>query len=310
MRVNSYGAAEQMAMEELPIPVCGPNDVLVRTIAAGINPVDWKIRSGAVTQIIPKTLPFTPGSDGAGVVVATGGAVSQFQVGDEVFFYANFARGGSYAEYVAVDASEVAKKPRTLSFASAAALPTPGQAAWTAMLEVARVTYGMRVLVHGGSGALGSIAIQLAKLRGAWVAATASSENMELVKGLGADQVIDYKQQAFQDLVGELDVVLDTIGGATQEASWSTLKPGGVLIATVMPPAPERAQAAGVRASFVFTPPRGEILSMLAEAVDNGHLRVLVGKEFALSDAALAHRHGESGLVRGKMILHVAAPSM
>ena len=308
IRIHAYGGPEQMQLDDSPVPACGANDVLVRVVAAGINPVDWKIRTGAMAQGLPKAFPITLGADAAGTVAAVGGAASGFAVGDEVFCYAEFARGGSYAEYMAVDASQVALKPRTLPFAAAAALPMAGQAAWTALIDTAQIERGMQVLIHGGAGALGSIAVQLAKAQGLHVIATASGDGVALVASLGADEVIDYRSQRFQDIARDIDVVLDTLGGATQEASWATLKKGGILMATTMPPPPERAAAAGVRAAFVFTPPRGAVLAHLAERVDAGKLRVLVGQEFALADAALAHRLGEAGKARGKMILHVAAP--
>jgi NADPH:quinone reductase-like Zn-dependent oxidoreductase len=308
IRIHAYGGAEQMQLDDAPIPTCGANDVLVRVVAAGINPIDWKIRSGAMAQMIPKSFPITLGSDAAGVVSAVGGAATGFKTGDEVYFYAEFARGGSYAEYVAVDASQVALKPRTVPFAAAAALPIPGQAAWTALMETAQIERGMRVLIHGGAGALGSVAVQLAKAQGLHVITTASGAGVALVKSLGADEVIDYRQQRFQEVVKGVDVVLDTLGGPTQEASWATLKPGGMLVSTAMPPSAERAAAAGVRAAFVFTQPRAAVLAQLAQRVDAGQLRLLVGQEFALADAAQAHRLGESGQARGKMILHVAAP--
>ena len=257
---------------------------------------------------MPKSFPLTLGSDAAGIVTAVGGSVTGFELGDEVFFYAEFARGGTYAEYVVVDASQVAKKPRTASFATAAALPMAGQAAWTALIETGQVERGMRVLIHGGAGALGTVAVQLAKEHGAHVTATASGDGVALVKSLGADEVIDYRTQRFEQSTRDIDIVLDTLGGPTQEASWATLRPGGILVATAMPPPPERTAAAGVRAAFVFTPPRGAVLAQLAERVDDGRLRIVVGQEFALADAAQAHRLGESGKARGKMILHVAAP--
>ena len=308
IRIHAYGGPEQMQLEDAPIPSCGTHDLLVRVVAAGINPVDWKIRAGAMAQAVPKSFPFTLGSDAAGVVSAVGGAATGFKTGDEVFFYAEFARGGSYAEYVAVNASQVALKPRTVPFAAAAAMPTPGQAAWTALVDTAKIESGMRVLIHGGAGALGSVAVQLAKAQGLHVVATASGRGVELVKSLGADEVINHRQQRFQDMVKGVDVVLDTLGRPTQDASWATLKPGGILVATAMPPSPQRASAAGVRAAFVFTPPRGAVLAMLAQRVDSGLLRLLVGQEFGLADAAQAHRLGETGQARGKMILHVAAP--
>ncbi len=308
IRINAYGDASQMQLEDAPVPDCGPGDVLVRVVAAGVNPIDWKLRSGVMAQSLPKTFPVTLGSDAAGVVTAAGSAVEHFSTGDEVFFYAEFARGGSYAEFVAVDASQVALKPRTVSFATAAAMPTPAQAAWTALMETAQLKPGMRVLVHGGAGALGSVAVQLAKRQGAYVIATAGTADLALVRSLGADEVIDYRTQRFEELASNMDVCLDTLGGATQEASWTTLRNEGLLVATAMPPSAERAAAAGARAAFVFTPPRGAVLAELAALVDAGQLRVLVGQEFALADAALAHRMGESSKSRGKMVLHVNAP--
>jgi len=309
IRVHAYGGPELMQLVEAPVPVCGAGDLLVRVVAAGVNPIDWKMRSGAMAAQMPKSFPITIGSDAAGVVTAVGGEVAAFELGDEVFFYAEFARAGSYAEYVAVDASQVTKKPRTASFATAAALPMAGQAAWTALIETGQVERGMRVLIHGGAGALGTTAVQLAKEHGAQVIATASGDGLALVKSLGADEVIDYRTQRFEQIAHDIDIVLDTLGGPTQEASWATLRQGGILVATAMPPPPGRAAGAGVRAAFVFTPPRGEVLAQLAERVDDGRLRIVVGQEFALADAAQAHRLGESGKARGKMILHVAAPT-
>ena len=307
IRIHAYGDSSQMQWEEVPVPSCGPNDVLVRVIAAGINPIDWKIRSGDVAHMIPKSFPFTLGSDAAGVVTAIGGAVTAFSPGDEVFFYAEFARGGTYADYVTVDVAQVALKPRTVSFATAAALPTPGLAAWTALIETARLARGMRVLIHGGAGALGSVAVQLAKAQGAHVTATAGTADVALVQSLGADEVIDYRTQKFEQIARNMDVVLDTLGGATQEASWATLRAGGLLVATTQPPSPERAAAAGAKGAFVFSTPRGDVLAQLAALTDSGKLRVLVGQEFALADTAQAHRLGESGKARGKMILRVGS---
>lgn len=308
IRIHAYGGADVLQLEEIAVPECGAADILVRVVAAGVNPIDWKIRSGAMAKGLPRAFPFTLGWDAAGTVAAVGGAVTAFKPGDEVFLYADFARGGTYAEYVAVDAGQVAYKPRTMSFATAAAMPTPAQAAWTALVDTAKVGAGMRVLIHGAAGALGTIAVQLVCAQGAEVIATASGTAIELVANLGAAQVIDYRAQRFETLVKDVDVVLDTIGGATQEASWATLRPGGLLVATAQPPAPERAAAAGVRSAFVFTPPRGAVLAELARRVDAGKLHAFVGQEFALADAAKAHRLGEAGRSRGKMVLHVAAP--
>jgi NADPH:quinone reductase-like Zn-dependent oxidoreductase len=308
IRIHAYGDADTMKFEDAPVPECGASDLLVRVVAAGVNPIDWKIRSGAMAQGIQRHFPLPLGWVAAGTVVATGDAVTGFKSGDEVCCYAEFARGGCYAEYVAVDASQVALKPRTMSFAQAAALPMSGQAAWAALIETARIQAGMRVLVHGAAGALGSVAVQLAREAGATVIGTASGAGLALVAGLGAQQVIDYRHEHFEALVKDVDVVLDTLGGATQEASWSTLRPGGLLVATAVPPPPGRAEAAGVHSAFVFTRPDGRVLAKLVGRADAGRLQVFVGEEFALADAHHAHRIGEAGRSRSKMVLHVAAP--
>jgi len=310
IRIHAYGGTDTMQLEDAPVPECGASDLLVRVVAAGVNPIDWKIRSGAMAHGAERRFPFTLGWVAAGTVAAVGGDVTRFEPGDEVCFYAEFARGGCYAEYVAVDASQVAAKPRTFSFAQAAALPMSGQAAWTALIETAQIRPGMRVLVHGAAGALGSVAVQLAREAGAEVIGTASGPGLELVAGLGARQVIDYRNERFEAVVKDVDVVVDTIGGATQEASWSTLRRGGLLVATAVPPPPGRADAAGVRGAFVFTRPDGLVLAELARRADAGRLQVFVGQEFALADAPHAHRIGETGRARGKMVLHVAAPTV
>jgi NADPH:quinone reductase-like Zn-dependent oxidoreductase len=176
------------------------------------------------------------------------------------------------------------------------------------LVETAKVERGMRVLIHGGAGALGTTAVQLAKEHGAHVTATASGDGLALVKSLGPDEWIDYRAQRFEQIARDMDIVLDTLGGPTQEASWATVRQGGILVATAMPPLPERAAGAGVRAAFDFTPPRGAVLAQLAGRVDDGRLRIVIGQEFALADAAQAHRLGEAGKARGKMVLHVGAP--
>ena len=308
IRLDSFGAAEQLELQDVPMPAHGARDVLVRVVAAGVNPIDWKIRSGAVAAFFPVKPPATLGWDAAGVVTAVGAEVDGFKAGDAVFFFADFAHGGTYAEYVAVDAAQVALKPRTASFAGAAAIPAPALAAWRAVVEIADVQPGQKVLVHGGGGPLGSIAAQLAKLAGAHVVVTAGDASIAIARATGADEVINYQHQAFETLVRDADVVIDTVGGPVQEASWGTLKRNGILVATAMPPSAERAAAAGVRTEMLRTPPNGDVLAKIAELVDAGRLRVAVSHEFALADAARAHRLGESGQARGKIVLHVAQP--
>ncbi len=308
IRLDAFGAADQLRLQDVPMPAPGPRDVLVRVIAAGVNPVDWKIRSGALAALFPVRTPATLGWDAAGIVTAAGAEVDAFKPGDAVFFFADFAHGGTYAEFVAVDAAQVALKPRTLSFAQAAAVPTAALAAWRA-IEIANVRPGQKVLVHGGGGPLGSVAAQLARRAGAQVVVTAGDASIAIARATGAQDVINYQHQSFAALVRDVDAAIDTVGGPVQEASWSTLKRGGILVATAMPPSAERAAASGVRAEMLQTPPSGAVLGKIADLVDAGELRVAVSHEFALADAARAHRLGESGQARGKIVLHVGLPA-
>ena len=309
IRLHAFGDADQLRLEDAPIPVPAANEVLVRIVAAGVNPADWKIRSGRMAAAFPVKTPATLGWDGAGVVAGVGAEVTRFAPGDAVFFFADFAHGGTYAEYVAVDAAQLARKPRTLAFAAAAAVPTPAQAAWRAVVDVAQVAPGMAVLVHGAGGPLGSVAVQLAKRAGARVVATAGADSIDIARAAGADEVIDYRRERFEQRVREMDVVVDTVGAAVQEASWATLRRGGLLVATAVPPAAGRAAAAGVRAEMILTPPRGDVLERIAGLVDAGELRVAVSHEFALADAARVHALGERGELHGKIVLHVGAPA-
>ena len=308
IRLHAFGAAEQLELQDVPAPVAGPRQLLVRVVAAGVNPVDWKVRSGELAAFFPVKPPVTLGWDAAGVVTTVGADVTGFAPGDAVYFFADFAHGGTYAEFVAVDAAQVALKPRTASFAQAAALPTPALAAWRAIVEVAQVKPGQKVLMHGAGGPLGSAAVQLARDAGAHVVATAGDASIAIARATGADDVINYQRQDFAALVRDVDVVIDTVGGAVQEASWATLKRGGLLVATSMPPSAERAAAAGVRAEMMQTAPRGDTLAKIADLVDAGRIRVAVSHEFALADVAKAHRLAETGAIRGKIVLHVGHP--
>jgi len=308
IRLHAFGAAEQLELQDVPVPVAGPRQLLVRVVAAGVNPVDWKVRSGELAAFFPVKPPVTLGWDAAGVVTTVGADVTGFAPGDAVYFFADFAHGGTYAEFVAVDAAQVALKPRTASFAQAAALPTPALAAWRAIVEVAQVKPGQKVLVHGAGGPLGSVAVQLARDAGAHVVATAGDASIAIARATGADDVINYQRQDFAALVRDVDVVIDTVGGAVQEASWATLKRGGLLVATSMPPSAERAAAAGVRAEMMQTAPRGDTLAKIADLVDAGRIRVAVSHEFALADVAKAQRLAETGAIRGKIVLHVGQP--
>jgi NADPH:quinone reductase-like Zn-dependent oxidoreductase len=308
VRIHQYGGREVLSIDDIPVPAVAPDEVLVRVVAASINPVDWKVRAGYLAQMIPHPLPLTLGWDVSGVVTAVGAAVTQWQVGDAVFSRPDLARNGTYAEFVAIRANECARKPRTISHVEAASLPLAGITAWESMIDVARVGPGQRVLVHAGSGGVGSLAIQIVKAAGATVIATTSGRNRALVESLGADQVVDYTATTVADAVEPVDVVFDTIGGDVQEASWSLLKPGGIQVSIISPPDEARAAARGVRGAFVFIGPNAPVLDRLAAMVDGGTLRPVVGAEFGLDDIAAAHALSESGRAVGKIALYVGPP--
>ncbi|MGX9218728.1 NADP-dependent oxidoreductase [Massilia varians] len=308
VRIHQYGGREVLSLDEIPVPDIAPDEVLVRVVAASINPVDWKVRAGYLAQMMPHQMPLTLGWDVSGVVAAVGSQVTQWQVGDAVYSRPDLARNGTYAEFVAIRAGECARKPRTISHVEAASLPLAGITAWEAMMDTARVRAGQRVLVHAGSGGVGSLAIQLVKAAGATVVATASGRNRALVESLGVDQFVDYTTTTLLDAVEPVDAVFDTIGGEVQEASWSLLKPGGIQVSIISPPDEARAAAMGVRGGFVFIGPNAPVLDKLAGMVDGGRLRPIVGAEFALEDIAQAHALSESGRAVGKIVLYVGKP--
>ena len=308
VRIHQYGNTDVLTYEDAPLPEIASTDVLVRVVAASVNPVDWKIREGYLKQMIAYPFPLTLGWDVSGVIEAVGSDVTGFKVGDAVFSRPDIKRNGTYAEYVAIRGDEIAHKPKTVSHVEAASLPLAGITAWEALITAGQLTALQRILIHAGSGGVGSLAIQLAKSRGAFVIATTSGRNRAFVKSLGADEVIDYQEQQFQAVVKDVDMVFDTLGGEVQEASWSVLKPGGMLVSIVSPPSEERAKALGMRSAFVFIEPNAAILAQLSVLVDTGSLRPIVGAEFALEDIAKAHAFSQTGRAVGKIVLYVSKP--
>lgn len=307
-RIHAYGTPDVIRVEDAPLPKIGPDDVLVRSIAASVNPVDWKIRRGYLAQMIPYEMPLTLGWDVSGIVEQIGANVTTFKPGDAVYSRPDIRRNGTYAEYVAIAAHELAPKPATISHVEAASLPLVSITAWEALITTAQMQPGQRVLIHAGAGGVGSIAIQLAKAKGAHVTATASAAKAALVRSLGADEVVDYRDPAAFAAARDLDIVFDTIGGDTQEASWNMLKPGGFLVSITQAPNPERATAEGKRAGFVFIDPNAAILRDLATMVDAGQIRPLIGGEFRLDHAARAHEASETGRTTGKIVLYTGQP--
>lgn len=308
VQIHSYGDASVLTYTDVEKPTLNPDDVLIRVVASSVNPVDWKIRQGYLKDMLPYDLPVTLGWDVSGIVEEVGASVTRVKKGDAVYSRPDIKRNGTYAEYIAVRESEVACKPKTLSHADSASLPLAGITAWEAIVHVGQTQPGQKVLIHAASGGVGTLAVQLAKWRGAQVIATCSEKNRKLVESLGADQVIDYKSQNFQEIVKDADLVFDTLGGEVQEASFSVLKPGGILVSIVAPPSEEKAKAHNVRSAFIFIEPNAEILQELARLADSGHLRPVVSAEFALKDIAKAHEASESGRTVGKIVIHVGQP--
>jgi NADPH:quinone reductase-like Zn-dependent oxidoreductase len=305
VRIHNYGGPEVLRYEDVSRPQPGTGEVLIRIHAAGVNPVDWKIREGYLKDMLPCSLPLIPGWDVSGVVEEAGPGVSRLKKGDEVYGMPDISRDGAYAEYMVARESEIALKPKSLHHTHAAGVPMGALTAWQAMFDTAQLRAGQRVLIHAGTGGVGHFAVQLAKWKGAHVIATASTRNQELLRELGADEPIDYTTQRFEDVAQDVDVVLDTMGGETQERSWRVLKKGGILVSLTEPPSAEKAQEHGVRAIFHSSHPSSAQLAEIAALIDSGKLKPLIDRIVPLSEARRAQELSQSGRTRGKIVLRV-----
>src|SRR5215471_2339159 len=252
VRVHTYGGPEVLRFEDAPRPTPGSGELLVKVHAASVNPIDWKVRAGYMKDYIPLPLPFIPGWDVSGVVEAVGAGVTKFTKGDEVYARPDVAHhGGGYAEYVVVKETETALKPKSIDHVHAATIPVGAVTAWRALFDTAGLKKGQKVLIHGAAGGVGSFAAQLAKWKGAYVIGTASTRNQAFLRELGVDEPIDYEKTRFEDVVHDVDVVLDPIGGETQNRSWTVLKKGGILVSIVVQPSADEAAKHGVRSAFI-----------------------------------------------------------
>ena len=303
--IYSYGGPEVLVYEDAPCPHPGPGEVLVRIHAAGINPVDCKIREGHLKEMLHYTFPLVLGWDLSGVVESLGSGLTRLKVGDEVFSRPDISRDGAYAEFIVVKESDLALKPKSIDHIHAAALPLAGLTAWQTLFDAGGLSAGQRVLIHAAAGGVGHVAVQLAKWKGAHVIGTASAKNHEFLRKLGIDQVVDYDSERFEEVVQPVDVVLDTLGGDTQARSWNVLKPGGILISVASPPKAEIAEKHGVRQAFVFTQPNAAQLVEIAKMVDAQKLKVIVENILALSEAARGQELSQRGHGRGKIVLRV-----
>ena len=328
--VDRYEKNGSLRLGELPEPEVGDRDVLVQIHAASVNPLDSKIRDGEFKLILPYRLPLVLGNDMAGVVVRVGANVRRFKLGDEVYARPDKDRIGTFAEFIAVDEADLAMKPRNLTMEEAASIPLVALAPWQVLVEKAQLKRGQKVLIHAGSGGLGTIAIQLAKHIGATVATTTSAANATLVGDLGADVVIDYKSEDFETLLSGYDVVLNSLGKGILEKSLSVLKPGGKLISVSGPPDAafaranglswllqqvtrllsfsirRKARRRGVAYSFLFMRADGEQLGKITALIEAGIIRPVIDRVFPFEATNQALAYVETGRSKGKVVVKIA----
>src|SRR3984893_7628061 len=305
IRIHNYGGPEVLHYEDTPRPQPQAGEVLIRVHAAGVNPIDWKVREGHMKEFWPHQFPLILGWDVSGAVEEVGPGVSRFKLGDEVYSLPDPTRNGAYADYIVVPEPELALKPNSLHHIRAAAVPLAALTAWQSLFDTAQLQPGQRVLIHAGSGGVGQFAAQLEKWKGAYVFATASTRNQDLLRKLGVDEPIDYTQQRFEDVARNIYIVLDTIGGETQERSWSVLKKGGNLVSLVQPPSEEKAKELGVRAALLGVQPNGAQLAEITKIIEAGRLAPVINRILPLSEVRRAHELSQSGHVRGKIVLRV-----
>ena len=303
IQVHSYGEPNQLKLEQIARPEPQEGEVLVHIYAAGVNPVDWKIRSGMLKDFMPLNLPYVPGADLAGVVEKVGLGVTEFQPGQEVY---GRSSNGSYTEYGIAPAKTLALKPKTLSFEEAATIPVGATTAWQGIFDHGHLQPGQRVLILGGAGGVGLFAVQFARWKGAHVISTASTSNVEFVRSLGAETVIDYTKQHVENEVHDVDLVFDTVGGNALASVWPTLKRGGTLVSIAGQPNEAKARELGVHTARFSAQVNTELLNTFAQLIDEGQIKVVVGKTFPLNEASQAHELSQSGHGRGRIILHIS----
>lgn len=328
-RIHEYGSPEVFRIEDVPEPTPGPDDVLVRVHASSVNPVDWKIRSGVQRAVVRLDLPWILGLDFSGVVEAIGDRVTRFRPGDEVYGSPTHKRPGTYAEKLCVRERECALKPEAISHAEAASLPLVALTAWEALVRFGKLERGQHVLIQAGSGGVGSVAIQIAKALGAEVSTTCSTRNIDLVRELGADRVIDYGAEQYDDVLTNLDLVLDALGGDHRYRAVGVTRRGG-RVASIVAGIPEHVKKRGpvlgtftavcdmatwmlrarlghgVKAANVMRKSDAGALADITRLVATGKLRPILEHTYSLEEIAEAHRRSETGRVRGKLAIAIA----
>ncbi len=304
VRIHRFGGPEVLTLDDVPWPQPKDDEVLVRVHAVSVNPVDYKIRGGSYS-VKEDQLPYTLGRDLSGTVELLGTRAHTLKAGDPIFAFIGMDRG-TYAEYVVVKAMEMAAKPDSLDHVQAAAVPLAGLTAWQGLFDQGRLQAGQRVLIHGAAGGVGHLAVQFAKAKGAIVLTTASGSDLDFVRELGADEVIDYKAERFEDRVSDVDLVFDLISGDTQDRSWGVLKEGGMLVSTLGQPPAERTAQHNVQAAGYRAQPNPAQLSEIGRLIDDGQVRVVVDRIFPLTEAGAAQDYLEQEHVRGKVVLRVS----
>ncbi len=304
--LHEHGGPEVLKYEDAPRPEPKDDEVLVKVIAAGVNPVDTYVRQGMRSKSGTDNGPMIIGYDIAGIVEKTGAGITKFKVGDAVYAYLPIARGGGYAEFAIAKEGEMSLKPKNIDFEKAAAVPLAGTTAWQALIDTAKLERGQTVLIHGGSGGVGSFAVQIAKARGAKVIATASTANQDLLKQLGVDQPIDYTTTKFEDVVKEVDVVLNTVRGDTLRPSYGVVKKGGIIVSITDEPDPAECAKHGIRGSRLMAHPDARAIEELTKLIEANKITPIVSETFPLQDVAQAHQQMETHHTRGKIVLKIA----
>lgn len=308
VQINKYGGPQVIEINEnAPKPSLAKNQILVEVQAASINPIDWKVRAGYLKEMMPLSFPITLGGDFAGIVSKIGEGVSGFKLGDEVYGQASLLNGGSgsFAEFVAANTINTALKPKKADFVEASALPLAGSSALQALEEHIKLKKGQKILIHGGAGGIGHIAIQLAKALGAFTVAAVYTDDKEFVKGLGADEVIDYKTQKFEQILKDYDAVFDTVGGETTIKSFDVIKKGGVFVSMLGQPDLKLAGKYGISAIGQGTKTDRAHLTRLGVLVDSGKIKVHVDKVFSLKQVKEAFEYKEKIHSKGKVVIKI-----
>src|SRR3569833_2350127 len=305
IRIHEYGGPEVLELEEAPMPQPAKDEVLVKVYATSVNPVDWKIREGLRKDKFPADLPLIPGWDVSGVIEQAGENVRQFKPGDEVYGRPDPTKNGAYAENIVVRANKLGLKPKSIDHVNAAAVPLAGLTAWQGLFDRGHLQKGQKVLIHAASGGVGTFAVQFAKWKGAYVIGTASAGNISFVKQLGADEVIDYHNEAFEDRLSDIDLVFDTIGGDTQKRSIEVLKNGGRLITTLKPEFQAEAKEKHIYLEGYTAQSYHDQLEQIAGLIDEGIIQPVVSMVLNLEDVRKAQQISEEGHVRGKIVIKV-----